>query len=176
MGHNTLVNTRANASHGIQPPPLLEVPLRRWFTNKKEWKCLQNLYSNKAIMKPRHLSGLLPKDKHPVPISDVDAITSKYLNQMRRKLNRAGAEKLSMRLQAKFLRSSTQGHHGDAPSQDCPLGSLAVLSLSRHLMSYSAPYNFLITLYVYRKLASTSAMFSNNLCVLLSFRFTAFVS
>ncbi|MED6199219.1 hypothetical protein PIB30_073878 [Stylosanthes scabra] len=72
-------------------------------------------------MKPRHLSEcFLPEDKHPdfgdywtdnisevyfsiweVPISDVDAITSKYLNQIRRNLNRAGAEKLSMRLQAK---------------------------------------------------------------------------
>ncbi|MED6185842.1 hypothetical protein PIB30_060858, partial [Stylosanthes scabra] len=67
--HNSsqhLGNARASASHGTQPQPLSEVPLRRWFTNKKEWQSLQNLYSHKAIMKPRHLSErLLPENKHP---------------------------------------------------------------------------------------------------------------
>ncbi|MED6135193.1 hypothetical protein PIB30_043981 [Stylosanthes scabra] len=48
MVHNTLANTRASAPHGTQPQPLSEVPLRRWFTNKKEWQSLKNLYSHKS--------------------------------------------------------------------------------------------------------------------------------
>ncbi|MED6115974.1 hypothetical protein PIB30_095814 [Stylosanthes scabra] len=49
------------------PPPLSQVLLRRWFTNKENWEEFQNFYSKMPILKPRYLSeGLQLEDKYPV--------------------------------------------------------------------------------------------------------------
>ncbi|MED6222678.1 hypothetical protein PIB30_066605 [Stylosanthes scabra] len=48
------------------PPPLSQVPLRRWFTNKDNWEEFQKFFSKMPILKPRYLSeGLLPEYKYP---------------------------------------------------------------------------------------------------------------
>ncbi|MED6223265.1 hypothetical protein PIB30_072343 [Stylosanthes scabra] len=53
-----------SAPHKV-PPPLSQVPLRLWFTNKDNWEEFQKFYSKMPILKPRYLSeGLLPEDKY----------------------------------------------------------------------------------------------------------------
>ncbi|MED6190828.1 hypothetical protein PIB30_109844 [Stylosanthes scabra] len=50
-----------------EPPPLSQLPLRRWFTTNEVWKSYVEDFSKMHVLKPRYLpEGLLPEDKYEV--------------------------------------------------------------------------------------------------------------
>ncbi|MED6214100.1 hypothetical protein PIB30_099736 [Stylosanthes scabra] len=67
MSHKTPANKHESASRNDPPPPLSQVPLRKWFSSKEVWEDFQQFYSKMPILKPRYLTeGLISEDKYPV--------------------------------------------------------------------------------------------------------------
>ncbi|MED6109831.1 hypothetical protein PIB30_037139 [Stylosanthes scabra] len=57
----------ARNSRNEPPPPLSQLPLRKWFTTNEVWKSYVEGFSKLPVLKPRYLpEGLLPKDKYEV--------------------------------------------------------------------------------------------------------------
>ncbi|MED6133153.1 hypothetical protein PIB30_025967 [Stylosanthes scabra] len=63
--HKTTIRKRTGASHDEPPPPLSQLPLRKWFTTNKIWKSYLDTFSKLPILKPRYLpESLIPEDKY----------------------------------------------------------------------------------------------------------------
>ncbi|MED6161697.1 hypothetical protein PIB30_063154 [Stylosanthes scabra] len=67
-----------------EPPPLSQLPLRRWFTSNEIWKSYLDTFSKLPVLKPRYLpEGLIPEDKFGVFWEIVDQQDLRPLLHMR---------------------------------------------------------------------------------------------
>ncbi|MED6107015.1 hypothetical protein PIB30_010154 [Stylosanthes scabra] len=68
MSHRkTPARKRAGTSRNEPPPPLSQLPLRKWFSTNEIWKSYLDVFSKLHVLKPRYLSeGLLSEDKYKV--------------------------------------------------------------------------------------------------------------
>ncbi|MED6209300.1 hypothetical protein PIB30_053313 [Stylosanthes scabra] len=63
----TTTRKPARNSRNEPPPPLSQLPLRKWFTTNEVWKSYVEGFSKLPVLKPRYLlEGLLPENKYEV--------------------------------------------------------------------------------------------------------------
>ncbi|MED6182371.1 hypothetical protein PIB30_027868 [Stylosanthes scabra] len=52
----------AGTSRKVPPPPLAQLPLRKWFTSNEIWKGYVDTFSKLPVLKPRYLpESLIPR-------------------------------------------------------------------------------------------------------------------
>ncbi|MED6171051.1 hypothetical protein PIB30_037056 [Stylosanthes scabra] len=74
-------------SRNDPPPPLSQLPLRKWFTSNEVWKSYVEGFSKFPVLKPRYLpEGLLPEDKYEVFWKVVDEQGLRSLLLMKERL------------------------------------------------------------------------------------------
>ncbi|MED6160343.1 hypothetical protein PIB30_050589 [Stylosanthes scabra] len=63
----TTVRKSAGTSRKGPPPPISQLPLRKWFTTNEFWKSYLDTFSKLPVLKPRYLpDGLISEDKYEV--------------------------------------------------------------------------------------------------------------
>ncbi|MED6125638.1 hypothetical protein PIB30_070527, partial [Stylosanthes scabra] len=63
----TTVRKSTGTSRKGPPPPLSQLPLRKWFTTNEFWKSYSDTFSKLPVLKPRYLpEGLISEGKYEV--------------------------------------------------------------------------------------------------------------
>ncbi|MED6153252.1 hypothetical protein PIB30_100089 [Stylosanthes scabra] len=80
----TTARKPAGTSRKVPPPPLSQLPLRKWFTSNEIWKSYLDTFSKLPVLQPRYLpEGLIPEDKFEVFWEIADHQDLKSLLHMR---------------------------------------------------------------------------------------------